>query len=105
MTMPRRDESLEEATERTRELMSTAQSVWMDFLRVELELAHTLLNLAETAREAATRERRIAIAAEAATVVERFITTRSPVVETLGEAGERLTSELSKVKERLTVAR
>jgi hypothetical protein len=105
MTMPRRDESLEEATERTRELMSTAQSVWMDFLRVELELAHTLLDLADSAREAAARERRIALAAEAATVVERFIATRPPAVKTLGEARERLSSELSKVKERLTVAR
>jgi hypothetical protein len=105
MTMPRRNEQFEKAAAYNRELISTAQSVGLEFLRNELKLAHTLLDLAETAREAVARERRIAIAAEAATVVERFITTRLPAVETADEVREGLASELNRVKERLTGAR
>jgi hypothetical protein len=102
MTTLRREDSLDSLHSSASELMSTAAQACLDFVRIELELAHTLLAMAANAREESARKRRIARAADAAAVVERFIVAPPPPVRIPDSERERLANELNRVKERLT---
>jgi hypothetical protein len=102
MTTLRREDSFDSLRSTTNELMSTAVRACVDFLRIELELAQTLLAMAANAREESSRKRRIARAAEAAAVVERFIVAPPPPVRLSDSERERIANELNRVKERLT---
>jgi hypothetical protein len=102
MTTLRREDSLDALRSSTNELMSTAVQACLDFVRIELELAQTLLAMAANAREESARKRRIRLAAEAASVVERFIVAPPPRVRLPDAERERLATELNRVRERLT---
>ena len=102
MTTLRREDSLDSLHSTTSELIATAANACVEFLRIELELAQTLLAMAANAREESARKRRIARAEEAAAVVERFIVAPPPPVRIADSERERLANELNRVKERLT---
>jgi hypothetical protein len=56
---------------------STQQSL-VDFLRLELKIAHTMMDSAALARDDETRERRCGRAREACAEVDRHLTSQSP---------------------------
>jgi len=102
MTTYRREDTLDALRSSSNELISTAVRACVEFLRIELQLAQTLLAMAANAREESARKRRIARAAEAAAVVERFIVAPPPPVRLPEEECARLATELDRVRERLT---
>jgi hypothetical protein len=62
----------------THALAYSAQKSLLDFLRVELKIANTMMDSADLARDDQTRERRCGRAREACAEVDRHLTSGSP---------------------------
>jgi hypothetical protein len=105
MTTLPREHALDALRSSTNELLSAASLACVDFVRVELKLAQTLLDMAVSAREEAARRRRVQRARDAAAAARRFITDPPPPIRPPNDERDRLASELDKVRERITSMR
>jgi hypothetical protein len=84
-----------------RALAYAAQQAFLDFLRIELKIANTMIDGAVLARDDATRERRCGRAREACAEVDRHLTSESPHFRWATHEREELTVGLRLARLRL----
>jgi hypothetical protein len=82
-------------------LTYSARQALLDFLRLELKIANTMLDSAALARDDATRERRCRRAREACAEVDQHLTSESPHFQLATSEREELTGGLRLARLRL----
>ena len=83
-------------------LANAVRSSAIEFLRVELKIANTMLDLAASTTEEETHARRRAQAIEAFSAVKRYL--EAPAVPLLAEDRDSITAGLHALEERIGAA-
>jgi hypothetical protein len=87
----------------SRELAATSRDLLVEFLRIELKIAHAMLDASNTSHEEATRERRRGRAREACAEVSRWLDAALPLGRLTEAERDELAAGLAGAHERLAV--